>query len=135
MNWSWKITPSRSSAVGRGIEAGIPVRQDRTALADGLERCIAWGPEGLEVIDEREGLVSGGLPVRFSIPSRQMSSARSLATELRKSRRAFFFSHGEIESVNEEELKRFIASKVVKVKITKMDVTLESGTQVGSMEF
>ena len=64
----------------------------------------------------------------------EMSSARSLATELRKSRKALFFIHGVIDSVSEQEFKRFITSKVVKVKITKMDVMLESGTEVGSME-
>lgn len=65
----------------------------------------------------------------------EMSSARTLAGELRKSRRAVFSIYGDIDSVSEEELKSFVTSKVVKVKITKMQVALQSGTEVGSIDF
>ncbi|MDE2716336.1 MAG: hypothetical protein OXI33_04880 [Chloroflexota bacterium] len=50
----------------------------------------------------------------------EMRSARTLAGELRRSRRAVFSIYGEIASVNEEELKSFVTFKVVKVKITNM---------------
>ena len=79
--------------------------------------------------------------VRFTDPSQidflpvEVSAARTLAAELRKSRRVLFSVYGEIDSVNEEELKRHITSRVVNVKITKMQVTLQSGTDVGFRDF
>ena len=63
-----------------------------------------------------------------------MEPARSLAGELRKSRRAGFTIHGEIINAKEKKL-RYDISKVLEFKINKLEVSLDSGTKVGTMNF
>ena len=63
-----------------------------------------------------------------------LNVARSLAGELRRSRRARFMVYGKIVDAKEKDL-NFLPHKVVDVKVTKIEILLESGTNVGSQMF
>jgi hypothetical protein len=64
------------------------------------------------------------LPVPFEF-------AKSLSSELSRNRRAKFIVYGEIVGAKEEKLRRRV-KKVLQVRITKIEVSLRSGTEVGS---
>ena len=57
--------------------------------------------------------------------------ARSLATELRRTRRASATIYGEIQDVSEKTL-NYLTYKTLNMRITKIEVSLRSGTVVGS---
>jgi hypothetical protein len=59
-----------------------------------------------------------------------MASAKSLSSSLQKSREAKFDVYGEIVGAKEESINYF-TKKAIKVKITKLRVTLQSGMKVG----
>ncbi len=64
-----------------------------------------------------------------------MESARALAGQLRRSRRAAISIYGEIASVKEREL-NYYTKKTVDLKVTRIEVELDSGRgKVGSAEF
>jgi len=60
-----------------------------------------------------------------------MNSARSLSGELRKNRSATFVVYGLVVGTKEEEL-GWGTKKAIKVKVTKIEATLNSGTNVGT---
>ena len=57
--------------------------------------------------------------------------ARSLATQLRRSRRASATIYGEIQDVSEKTL-NYLTYKTLDIRVTKIEVALQSGTVVGS---
>jgi hypothetical protein len=57
--------------------------------------------------------------------------ARSLATELRRTRRASATIYGEIQDVSEKTL-NYLTYKTLNMRITKIEISLRSGTVVGS---
>ena len=62
-----------------------------------------------------------------------LESARTIAGELRRSRRAQFNLIGEIVGTREDTL-NFVDRKVLEIRITQLDVSLNSGTEVGVKE-
>ena len=74
------------------------------------------------------GEVLGFLPV-------PMESARALAGQLRRSRRAAISIYGDIVSAKEQEL-NYYTKKTVELKVTRFEVELDSGRgKVGSRQF
>ena len=60
-----------------------------------------------------------------------MATARSLAPALRESRRGTVRIYGEIQAASEQTL-RFLPTKALSVRITRIELSLQSGTAVGS---
>ena len=60
-----------------------------------------------------------------------MESARSLAGKLQKTRRATAKIYGEIQGVSERKL-NYLVTKALSVRITKIELSLQSGATVGS---
>ena len=61
-----------------------------------------------------------------------MASARTLSSSLQRSRSAVFTIQGEIVGAEEQQVNSWSTKKMIKVKITSIDVKLKSGTSVGS---